>query len=191
MVQSAGTGPYLSLGHGVFSRGRGPRSGGDHLGHRRLPASLPSSAWILATSTAARPGLSERTIRTRRGWGGGGPGRMLLRTRDAADLRARARLAFSPSVSSHTLQPPQGAEEPALWSSRWMGPRGREEAPGLPDIRPADAVFQSARVQNWYKGRLSASSYKLRPCFPSQFGWPGFVSISSTPSSSTSWFTIE
>lgn len=45
------------------------------MGHRSLPASLLSSAWVLATSTAAGPGGPERTIPAREEEGaGGGPG---------------------------------------------------------------------------------------------------------------------
>lgn len=158
------------------------------MGHRSLLASLPSSAWILATSTAARPGLPERTIRTQ--GEGEGLGGCCLWTQETADLKSQARHAvFTSFASSHTLQPPRGPGIIAVWSSRWMdGPAGMGRGTRTPDTRPADAVYQYTELAKCLSLNKQSPASALLP-LPVWMAWicPG----SSTHSASISLLPRE
>lgn len=153
------------------------------MGHRSLPASLPSSAWILATSTAARPGLPERTIRTQwegRAW-----------EEDAEDagccgLESPQDTWLSPPLlPPHTLQPPGGPGIIARWSSRWMdGSAGEGGGTRTPNTRPADAVCQSTGPAKGLDSEPAATSLSLvpPPCLDGLDLSPALLtSISSVP----------
>lgn len=113
------------------------------MGHRSLPASLPSSAWVLATSTAAGPGGPEHTIwaRGEEGTRGGGFADWEAAEEASADTRAESRgggsapsLLQSPLPSALT----RGTER-ALGAAPVDGPSqggrrcGDSVTPGLAD----------------------------------------------------------
>lgn len=100
----AGTFPWVMM---PVSRRRGPCGRGGCLGHRSLPASLPSSAWALATSTAAGPCGPERTIHARgRGARVGDP-EAQPQAEDSQDQGGRP-TASPPLPLPSTFHPPQG-----------------------------------------------------------------------------------
>lgn len=123
------------------------------MGHRSLPASLLSSAWILATSTATRPGLPERTIRTR--------GRGRAWEDAAADAgccgpESRARHAlWPPLLLPHTSATPgdRGALRCEA-AGGWVRGGGRRHQ----DCLTPDQLILSASVQSLYKGLISAQA---------------------------------
>ena len=94
------------------------------MGHRSLPASLPSSAWVLATSTAAGPGGPECTIRAREEEGAGG---RAAAAEAAADSRREEAAQRPPPPTSRGPHPGRSALR-----GEWMRPRGgdRDAAAG-------------------------------------------------------------
>lgn len=157
------------------------------MGHRSLPASLPFSAWVLATSTAAGPGRPEHTIQA---WGGGmgreegaperarrlllRPLRICKRRRTREKRRRRRRgggggAPPSPPASSTLVPSPGRPGSAALrnWPSGWVRAGGRRR---LGSVTP-DQLMPPACNWSWVSGSDLSTSLPL----------PGAIRISFFP----------